>query len=276
VLFSTGGAAIKANELSGLAVAGLRAGIAALTLAVVVPSALRALSWRTAAVGLCYATTTVLYAASNKLTTAASSIFLQSTAPLYVLVLAPFVLAEPIRRRDVSWLTLTALGFVSIVFGTDPAAATAPNPALGNLMAAGAGFTWSITIMGLRWLERDPKEGATPGRAGSAAVLAGNTAGFLFCLPTVMAAPALTQGDWISVLYLGVFQIGLAYVFLTRAMARVGALDAVLLLLIEPVLAPIWAWWLHGEVPGWSTVLGGLLILSSTVGRTLRPDTIPR
>lgn len=268
MLFSTGGAAIKATSLSGLAVAGLRAAIAAVTLAILVPGALRWIHGRTLLVGVAYAATTVLYATSNKLTTAASAIFLQSTAPLYVLILAPFVLREAIRRRDLAWMALTAVGLGAIVLGADAPGATAPNPGLGNLLAAGAGFAWAVTVMGLRWLERDPEERAAPGRAGAAAVMAGNALAALFCLPALLHLPALAVHDLGAVIFLGVFQIGLAYVFLTRAMSKVGALDAVLLLLIEPVLSPLWAWLLHGELPGLPTVLGGLLILAASVGRT--------
>lgn len=185
-----------------------------------------------------------------------------------MLVLAPLVLKEPIRRRDLSWLTLTALGLGAIVFGVDAPAATAPNPALGNLLAATAGFTWSLTVVGLRWLERDGDEGAASGQAGAAAVLAGNVLAALICLPALWNFPALSTTDVVAVGFLGIFQIGVAYVFLTRAMRHVRALDAVLLLLLEPVLSPIWAWLLHGEAPGWPTIVGGGLILVSTVGRT--------
>ena len=51
----------------------------------------------------------------------------------------------------------------------------------------------------------------------------------------------------------GVVQIGLSYVLLTRAMGRVPALEAALLLMLEPVLTPLWAWLAHGERPtGWA------------------------
>ena len=81
VLFSTGGAAIKASALSTWQVASFRSGIAALVLLVALPSARRFWTRRSLLVGLAYAATTILYVAANKLTTAANAIFLQSTAP---------------------------------------------------------------------------------------------------------------------------------------------------------------------------------------------------
>lgn len=268
LLFSTGGAAIKATSFTGLEVAGLRAALAGLTLAVLVPGALRKLDRRTLLVGLAYGATTVLFATSNKLTTAASAIFLQSTAPLYVLFLAPFFLAEPVRRRDLAWLALTAAGLAAIVLGVDAPAATAPAPGLGNLLATVAGFTWALTVVGLRWLERASPEAGKSGEAGAAAVLAGNVLAALCCLPVLLPLPPMATTDLVVVGFLGIFQIGVAYLFLTRSMRRVRALDATLLLMVEPVLSMVWAWIFHGEAPGWPTILGGGLILVSTVGRT--------
>ena len=65
------------------------------------------------------------------------------------------------------------------------------------------------------------------------------------------------------------FVIGIAYVFFTRGVRGVPALEASLLLLVEPVLNPIWAWLAHGERPtGWA-VLGGVIILTATAVNTV-------
>ena len=72
--------------------------------------------------------------------------------------------------------------------------------------------------------------------------------------------------------YLGVFQIGLAYYFVARAMTRLSAFEASVLLLLEPALNPIWSWLVHGEVPGRLAVLGGTLVLGATAARSAAPD----
>jgi DME family drug/metabolite transporter len=69
--------------------------------------------------------------------------------------------------------------------------------------------------------------------------------------------------------YLGVAQIGLAYVLLTRALRLVPALEASLLLLLEPVLNPVWAWIVHGEVPSPWSISGGALILLATAAKAV-------
>ena len=95
-LFSTAGAAIKATALTGWQVAGLRGGIAAITLLILLPETRRHLSWRATAVGLAYAATVIPFVLANKLTTAANVTFIQATSPLYILLLGPWLLREPL------------------------------------------------------------------------------------------------------------------------------------------------------------------------------------
>src|SRR5215203_4832159 len=77
-LFSSGGAAIKAASLNAWQVAGFRSAVAAVALLLMMPEALRRPSLRVLLTGLTYASTMVLFVLSNKLTTSASAIFLQS------------------------------------------------------------------------------------------------------------------------------------------------------------------------------------------------------
>jgi drug/metabolite transporter, DME family len=104
------------------------------------------------------------------------------------------------------------------------------------------------------------------GERGSAAVavVAGNVIAFLTALPFALPFGSHTPGDWALIGYLGVFQIALAYVLVTRALTTMPALEASLILLIEPVLNPVWAWLFQGERPGAWALLGGGIILGAT------------
>jgi drug/metabolite transporter (DMT)-like permease len=257
-LFSSGGAAIKAASLTAWQVASLRSAVAALTLFLLMPEARRKPTPRALLVGASYAATMVLFVLSNKLTTAASAIFLQSAAPLYVLLLSPWLLEERIRKVDLAYMGVLALGLGAFFVGLDPVSATAPNPGLGNVLATLSGVSWALTIMGLRALGR----GGTDW--GPSSALWGNVIAFLGCLP--LALPVAGRPvDWLVIGYLGVFQIGVAYMFLLHGLRHVPALEASLLLLLEPVLNPIWAWLAHGERPGGWSIVGGILILAATV-----------
>jgi drug/metabolite transporter (DMT)-like permease len=130
----------------------------------------------------------------------------------------------------------------------------------GNLLALISGFCWAITVCGLRWL------GSGNGGRGSAmaAVVSGNITAFLVAVPMGLPLGSHTVTDWSVVIYLGVFQIAVAYVLVTSGLTHIPALEASLILLIEPVLNPVWAWLFQGERPGPWAVLGGAIILGAT------------
>ena len=278
LLFSTGGVAIKETTWDGFAVAAGRSAVAALVLFLAMPRWRRFWQPKAVLVGTAFGATMVLFVLANKLTGAANAIFLQATAPVYVLVLGPWLLGEHNRRSDVV-LTLTlALGMALIFVGHEPATETAPDPALGNAVASAAGFTWACTLVGLRWIARrpplEPVQNDSNDLAG-AAVVAGNLVAVVICLPLALPLPDATPTNFAWVAYLGVFQIGVAYLLLNRGIERLPALETALLLLLEPVLASVLAWWVLGEQPGPWVLAGCGVILVATAARTLLGATRP-
>jgi drug/metabolite transporter (DMT)-like permease len=196
------------------------------------------------------------------MTTAANAIFLQAAAPLYILLVSPWLLREPIGARDLGFGSVVALGLALFFVGRETAAATAPDPLHGNMLAAIAGMTWAATLMGLRWLGRGG------GPAAAATVVAGNVIASLAALPMALPLPGVGWKDLAVLLYLGVVQIGVAYFCLTRAIRHVPAFEASALLLAEPALNPVWAWMVHGERPSAWALGGGALILGATLVNT--------
>ncbi len=267
LLFSTGGAAVKMTSLTGPQVACTRAAIATAALLIFLPNAWRGLSRRSLLVSCAYAATTISFALANKLTTAANAVFLQSAAPLYILILGPLLLGEPIRRRHLLFMAALATGISMIVAGGQPPSATAPEPLLGNLLGIFTGVCWALTVIGLRWLGRQQNSEAQ-GHTAASAVVGGNLIASLATLPAALPLAATTAVDWAAVSFLGIFQIALAYVFLVHGVKRVGALEVSLLVLLEPVLSPFWAWLIHGEQPSALAILGGAVIVAATAAYT--------
>ena len=266
-LFSTGGAAIKATELGSWPVAGFRSLVAALVICAFLPLAVHRRSWSKVgmATALSYALTVVLFVHANKLTTAASAIFLQLTAPLYVALLGPWLLRERFRLRHLVLALWLGFGLALLLFGVDQASETASSPAEGNTLALISGLCYGLTILGLRHLAR--LRGAESAEGDSApagfAVALGNLFAFLICLPllSVDELASAAAVDWAVVGYLGLFQLGLGYVLVTRGIETVPAVEASFLLLLEPVLNPVWALVLLGETAGPRTLAGGLMIV---------------
>jgi drug/metabolite transporter (DMT)-like permease len=212
----------------------------------------------------------VLFVASNKLTTATHAIFLQDSSILYVLLLAPWLLREKLRRHDAWVMLLVVLGLVLCFSAQQSAGRTAPDPSLGNLLAACSGVTWAFTVIGMRWLAA--RDAAHPSGVGSSdaalpAVICGNVIACLVSLSPALPFHAIRPLDWGLILFLGSVQIALAYIFVARGLSGVSALEASVILLIEPVVNPILTWLVHAEAPHPRVIFGGVLILSATVAQ---------
>ncbi|HYW47731.1 MAG TPA: DMT family transporter [Bryobacteraceae bacterium] len=269
VLFSTGGAAIKSATLTGWQIACFRSAVAAAVLLLVLPEARRGWRWRIVPVAAAYAATLITFVLANRLTTGADAIFLQSTAPLYLLLLGPVLLGEPARRADFLYIAAVLAGMAVFFLGSEPALETAPNPAKGNLIAASSALAYALMLAGLRWLARRGNRDAAVATVALGNVLA-SVATLPLALPVAAGAGAGTGHNLAIILYLGVVQIGVAYFCLTRAMGHVPALQAATLLMAEPALNPLWTWLVRGERPGAWPLAGGAVILGATLANTWR------
>ncbi len=257
LLFSTGGAAIKSTALTAWQTAGLRSAVAAVALYLLLPRARRLRDGRAWLVGAAYALTLVFFVQANKLTTSANAIFLQSTAPAYLLILGPLLLHEKPRRRDLLVAAALAGGMALFLTGSELSAATAPDPPTGNLWAAASGLTYAFALAGLRWQAHYSEHED----AALSTITAGNVLAALLCLPWAFPVRNAQATDWAVAGYLGIFQIGVAYWCLTRGLREVPAFEASILLLAEPVLNPVWTWLLLDERPGAQALAGGAVIL---------------
>jgi len=270
LLFSTGGAAIKAADFDPWQIASFRSGIAAIALLLAVPGARRGFGWRPALVGVAYAATLVLFVLANRMTTSANTIYLQSTAPLYVLLFAPLLLKEPIRRRDLPIIAAVLGGLVLVLLGANAPSATATDPARGNVLAAMSGLSYALLLVGLRWLGRTGNA-----ERGIAAVVLGNIIACVAALPMALPLGTHPAAAWAVILYLGIFQIAGAYLLVTSALRHVPAIEASLMLLVETAFNPLWAWLFLGEVPAALALVGGGLIVAATIMQAARSPSLP-
>lgn len=262
-LFATGGALIKSCDYPSLQRAGMRALIAAVTIFLLLPEARRWPNRRILRLMPAYFGATCLFVVANTLTTAANAIFLQSTAPLWMILLSPLLLHERPSRADLVSLGCILAGMSLFFLSPTEAVATAPDPRLGNWFAIASGISYALLLMGMRWL----------GRAGQgeacAAIAWGNALTFPFAMslmPAVGQTPVAGTGqDLLVILVLGVFQVGLAYALLVRAIEHVSAVRASLLLMIEPALSPVIAYLAHGEALRPAAIAGGALIVGAVL-----------
>lgn len=259
VLWSTGGLFIKWTSLSGLELSFGRSLLAAITVAIFTRHEGFGLNKVTALASVLYAALLLLFVLATKETTAANAIFLQYTAPVYLLILEPLIYKEKFRRRDLIVVTVCVIGMSLFFVGK-----LRPQDVTGNLLALASGFCFACYFLLLRH-----STSRSVNRASS--VIYGNLLLVLVAAPAgLRALPQMNMHDALSVLYLGVVQIGLAYTLFTVAMARgVRSLDAGIVGYVEPVLNPVWVYLVLGERPSSWALVGGAIIVIAVVGHTL-------
>ncbi|HQZ96737.1 MAG TPA: DMT family transporter [Pyrinomonadaceae bacterium] len=260
LLWSTGGMFIKlATNLDAYQVTFFRSLLAGITVLII--------TWRdglriNAFGGMCsviYATLLFLFVWATKHTTAANAIFLQYTAPIYILILAPFVIGEKFHIRDLITVIFCLAG-MSLFFVGD----LSIGDYQGNIAALGSGIFLGLYIM----LLRHPK---AMGMSGTITVIYGNFLLALLTLPSGIAAfPTATWRDYAAVGFLGVFQIGISYIlFIKGVRGGTRPLDASIIGFIEPLLNPVWVFLFVGERPSNWAILGGIIIVATVCLHTL-------
>ncbi|HYJ48062.1 MAG TPA: DMT family transporter [Pyrinomonadaceae bacterium] len=260
LLWSTGGLFIKWTTLSAFELTFGRSLLAAVTVALFTRKEGFRLNGMTVLTSLLYAGLLLLFVVATKLTTAANAIFLQYTAPIYVLVLEPIFYKEKFRRADLFAVAACIAGMSLFFIGK-----LRPQDISGNFAALASGLCFAFYILLLRHPHTQRVN-----RASS--VIYGNLLLVVICAPFGLAAiPRMAANDVFSVLYLGVVQIGMAYTLFTLGMARgVRSLDAGIVGYIEPVLNPLWVFIFLGERPsGWALV-GGSIIIAAVATHAIR------
>lgn len=258
IIWSTGGLFIKWTSLSGLELSFGRSLCAAITVAIFTRREGFGFNRVTLLASLLYAALLLLFVLATKETTAANAIFLQYTAPLYVLILEPLLYKEKFRQRDLITVIACVIGMSLFFVGK-----LRPQDVTGNLLALASGLCFALYFL----LLRHPSSRKV-NRASS--VIYGNLLVVILCAPVGLSAlPNVSRFDALTVLYLGVVQIGVAYTLFTLGMARgIRSLDAGIVGYIEPVLNPIWVFLVLGERPSKWALIGGAIIISAVVVHT--------
>lgn len=259
LLWSTGGLFIKWTKLSGLELSFFRSFFAFFTVALFTRREGFGINLVSAAGAVLYAVLLILFVLATKETTAANAIFLQYTAPVYLLIFEPLFYKEKFRLRDLTTVFLCIGGMALFFVGQ-----LRPQDVTGNILALASGFCFALYFL----LLRHPRA-RDVNRASS--VIYGNLLAVLLTAPWGLAAvQGIDSHDLLSVIYLGVVQIGVAYTFFTIAMAQgVRSLDAGIMGYIEPVLNPVWVFLVLGERPSQWALLGGVIIILAVVAHML-------
>ena len=294
-IWSTGGLFIKLTTLDAYQVTFFRSLLAGLTVALLTYKQGLRINAFGILTSVIYATLLFLFVWATKKTTAANAIFLQYTAPIYILILAPFVIGEKFHLRDLVTVIFCIAGMSLFFVGK-----LEISDYQGNIAALFSGVFLGLYIMLLKHpaaVGRKQKaeggqsvnEAHLPTSAADAstnpkskienpksmnpaiAVIYGNFLLAAICATSgVSAIPSMTHLDWFAVSFLGIVQIGIAYVlFIKGVTGGTRPLDASIIGFIEPLLNPVWVFLFVGERPSSWAVLGGVIIIATVLVHTL-------
>ncbi len=196
----------------------------------------------------------VAYMYSMTETTVANVVFIISTQTIFLPILAYFYLKEKISQRGLAAIVLAMIGVLLMIgdsIGT--------GSIYGNVAALAIPINFSILILIIR---KYPKVDMIP------AIF---YAGVLSCLYGLILLESInisTKDIWLSFL-LGVPQLAFGFIFITIGSRTTPAVMVGLLMLMETIFAPIWVWLFYNEIPPSSVLIGGLIIISAVVMKTL-------
>ncbi len=256
VLWSLGGVFIKSLDLPPVVIAFYRSIFASLLFSLFVTRS----GWRLGVPLLVsvasYTATMSFFVWANKLTTAANAIVLQYTAPIFVFLFIRLWFHEPISRSNLLTLFLGMVG-VTIIFSES----RGQQDLQGVTVALFSGIVFSIYMVNLRFLK-----GINP----LALTFVNNLVCSLALLPLAVTQLALSTDQILALAAMGVVQLGIPYFLFSKGLETISLQEASLIVLVEPVLNPVWVVLIVGEVPSGATLVGGGVILFSLALRYLR------
>ncbi|MGI6152095.1 MAG: DMT family transporter [Christensenellales bacterium] len=249
-MWSIAGIFIKLIPWNPFVIAGFRSLIASFVLlAYIKKSGMKLrLNRKTVSIALVTGVTFLLFVSANKLTTAANAIALQYTAPVFLLGISAVFLRQRFKFADVLAVVLTLLGIAVFFFDK-----LTPGQLMGNIVATGAGLTMSLMYL-------------LTGNSDDETRMVGICFAHLFTaavgVPQALFFPTpFTQTAVLSILALGIFQLGIPYLLYGMASRRCSPLTCSLISVVEPILNPLWVLIFDGEAPGMFALIGGATVV---------------
>lgn len=256
ILWSSGGLFVKLITLTPMQISFFRCSIAAITFAVLFRKKILQYNLLTVVNSFFYAGVLIFYVIAMKTTTAANAIFLQSTAPIYVLIFEPLLNKTRYERSNIVTIIICFLGMILFFLGD-----LTPGQLEGNIFGLMSGVLFAAFFLGMK---RNDK------RYQQSSIFWGNILVAIICLPFLFSIEELNFSQLWMVSFLGVFQIAIAYAFFSYGLRKVIAVEASIISMIEPVLTPVWVFVGYGEVPATTAIIGGIIILTAISIRTLQ------
>jgi DME family drug/metabolite transporter len=255
LLWSSGGLFIKLISFSAMQLSFFRCSIAAITFVIIFRKRILLVNKLSVLNSIIYAIVLITFVIATKTTTAANAIFLQATAPIYVLIFEPLINKTRYERINIITVGVCVLGMILFFVGK-----LEPGHLEGNLVALISGITFAAFFLGMKRNDQKYQQSS---------IFWGNILVALICIPFLSSLNMISFSDLWMVSFLGVFQIAVAYAFFASGLKRIIAVEASIISMVEPVLNPVWVLIGYGEIPSVTAIIGGLIILTAIIVRSL-------
>jgi DME family drug/metabolite transporter len=262
LLWSSSGLFIKILKLDAFQISFYRSGIAALTVFAITTLRHKKVNLHFDRISLLssvfFAGILILFVMATKMTTAANAIFLQFTAPIYLLVLEPLFLKTKFEKKNLLTLIICFCGMILFFFGK-----LELGNIYGNILAIISGMCFAMFAL---LLKKKKLSGIAEGSLN--AVIIGNALVAVICV-FLIPSFTLTGTEIVILLYMGIFQIGISYMIFNEGIKYVSATESMIIATMEAIFNPIWVFLGIGEVPSPYAILGAIIILSAILWRNL-------
>ena len=205
--------------------------------------------------GVLYASTTFCFYASLQFTTAANATVLGNTSPFFIAILGFLFLGEKPLKRDWFILSMIIAGIILCFYS-----GLSLSGSKGDLLALLAGGLFAMLAVIIKGIGSD--DAMQP-------LIWGNLTGALITSPFLFITDAVILKDIPFYIILGIFQMALPFFLYAKGQQNMGAMEASLFKLLEPVAATIWTALLVGEIPTFYSIIGGSLVIAALFCKTL-------
>jgi drug/metabolite transporter, DME family len=195
----------------------------------------------------------IFFVIATKLTTAANAIFLEFTAPIYLLFIEPVFLKTKFNKKNLITVVVCIIGMVLFFFGK-----LEVGNILGNIIAIISGISFAFFSLFLKWKKQLHNNSNTLNN-----IVIGNLIVAIFCIPFVYDKLAIDFTEASILIYMGVVQIGISYIIFNEGIKYVSATESMIIAMLEAIFNPIWVFIGIGEEPSVYAIVGGIIILSA-------------
>jgi len=206
-----------------------------------------------------YAGILILFVLATKMTTAANAIFLQFTAPIYLVVLEPIFLKTKFSPKNIITIFISIAGMILFFFGK-----LELGNIYGNLLAICSGICFAMFSLLLKYKRVKQKSENTLGT-----VVMGNALVAVLAFAVIFPNLGLNLTEALILLYMGAVQIGISYIIFNEGIKYVSATESMIIATLEAVFNPVWVFIGIGEAPSVYSIIGGSIIFGAIIWRNV-------